>query len=120
MAFLAGLLIYAFCHRAGIVSSHPRVSGEVSVPGHLMQKIDTLQHDKWIFTAHPDMGLTVSTLSGDTLHQLPEFRSGMTGIDTRPDTTGFSLGMLVIRSDCGMANPCFRIMSNGTLESVNI
>lgn len=120
MAFLAGLLIYAFCYRAGIVGSHPQVLVEASVTAQSLQKIDTLKHDQWIFTAHPDLGLTVSTLSGDTIHQLPEFRSGLAGIDARPDTTGISLGLLVIRSDCGFANPCFRIMSNGTLESVNI
>ena len=119
-AFLAGLLIYAFCHRAGIVGNSPLVAEKTTSASTSELKPDTLMHDKWIFTAHPETGLNVSTLSGETVYRNPDFRSGLAGINMKPDTTGNSLGMVMVHSDCGLTSPCFRILPDGTLESVTI
>jgi hypothetical protein len=119
LAFLAGLLIYAICHRAGFVGNHPAKPDEVSSrKDH--ERVDTLMYDKWIFAVHPDQGLRVFSLCGDTIHHLPGFTSGLAGIDTQPDPTGLSDGLVVVQSDCGEASPSFRIMRNGTLENVTI
>lgn len=116
--FLAGLLIYSFSYRAGLVGNYHAITDGTSAAAESLYPADTLTHGQWIFTAHPDKGLKISTLSGEIVYRNPEFRSGLAGIDAQPDTTGVSLGMLVVRSDCGLSSTRFRILSDGTLEII--
>jgi hypothetical protein len=118
--FLAGLLIYAACHRAGFVGKANADTAISENYSYEANGIDSVKFENWIFSSHPESGLTVTTTSGDVIHHLPDFSSGHIEIVTEPDSSGYSLGLVYVRSDCGMENPCFRISTEGELEKTSI
>ena len=120
MTFLTGLLVYAFCLRAGFFGNWPEsVNVSVTEP-EITHSVDSLIFEDWIFASDPDSGLTILTLTGETLHRMPEFRSGLAEIVSEPDTSGNTRGLVVVKSESGMAIPCFRILTDGALEYTSI
>lgn len=117
--FLAGLLLYAACHRAGIVGqgSVKKSTTGVILPEERLPV--SIQFEQWVFSAHPENGLTVSTGSGDTIHHIPLFRSHQIEVISKPDTTGQSLGFLIVSGDQEDDRPCFRMMKDGLLEKAS-
>lgn len=118
--FLTGLLSYAACHRAGFVGSGNSSEEYFDAHNYKANGIDSVKFESWIFSTHPENGLTVSTISGDIIHRLPEFRSEHLEIVSVPDSSGSSLGLVYVLSDCGIENPCFRISNDGKLEETSI
>ena len=117
--FLGGLLLYAACHRAGIIGSEKdkgSVTENFPPEGYLPVSV---HFDQWIFSAHPDNGLTVSTGTGEVIHHIPDFRARHIEIISEPDTTGKSLGWLFVNGDPGIERPCFRMMKDGLLEKLS-
>jgi hypothetical protein len=117
--FLAGLLMYAACHRAGFVGS---AKINENIADAMLQETAlpvSIQFDNWIFSAHPENGLKVSTGSGDTIHHIPHFRSINIEVIAEPDTTGQTLGLLIVNGDMENEPPRFRMLKNGQLERVN-
>jgi hypothetical protein len=114
--FLAGLLGYALCFRAGLVGN----SGEAgNVTPELNAAIaDTVHFREWIFSAHPQDGLTILSESGDILYRFPEVRVMQVKIDAIPDSAGNSPGFIQLQSVCGIVSSTFRIMPDGRLEAV--
>jgi len=118
--FLSGLLFYAFCHRAGWFGLTSKVESIGGNADDQASFIDSVRFENWIFSSHPDIGLTVTTATGDIIHHIPEIRSGHIEIVTEPDPTGAVHGLVFVRSDCGVINPCFRISPDGELEMASI
>lgn len=118
--FLTGLLGYAACHRAGFVGSGNTIEEYSDTHNSIGSGIDSVTFENWIFSTHPENGLTVTTISGDIIHHLPGFRSEHFEIVSEPDYSGSSLGLVYVRSDCGTENPCFRISNDGKLEETSI
>lgn len=116
--FLAGLLGYAICHRAGLVgnpdSGMPVTSSSQETHG------EAIRYGNWIFAPDPQEGLTVRSHSGRIIHRLPEIRAERISIETAPDTAKGSLGLLHLRSNCGALTSCFRILPGEMLELVSI
>ena len=114
--FLAGLLGYAICYRAGLVGNFGSgLSGTISD-----SRSGSVRYENWIFSPDPQKGLTVRTHSGKIIHQIPEIRAERIRIETASDTAKGSLGLLHLRSDCGKLTSCFRILPGNTLELITI
>jgi len=116
--FLAGLLSYAICHRAGLVGNNDHaLSG---TPASSDIRGGAVRYENWIFSPDPQKGLTVRTHAGRIIHRIPEIRAERISIETASDTTKGSLGLLHLRSDSGILTSCFRILPGDMLELVSI
>lgn len=116
--FLAGLLGYAICHRAGLVGNYN--PGLYPAPASSDTRGGAVRYENWIFSPDPQEGLTVRTQSGRVIHRIPEIRAERISIETASDTTKGSLGLLHLRGDCGKLTSCFRILPGNMLELVSI
>lgn len=101
--FLAGLLLYAACHRAGLVGSRKTAV----ILNYEANKIDSVKFENRIFSAQPESVLTITPISGDMENHLPGFKSSRSEIVSDPDSSGCSIGQVYVRSDCGTENTMF-------------
>lgn len=113
--FLAGLLGYAFCHRAGWVgnegNSHPYRQTSVFVSG------DTVSFGNMQFMQDPREGLIVK-VGGEILQRYPEINSESYEMIAEPDTTGNCLGMVHVVNDCDSVCLRFLVREGGKLEKI--
>jgi hypothetical protein len=113
--FLAGLLGYAFCHRAGWVGNqgneYPFGQTSPFVSG------DTVRFGNMQFMQHPSEGLVV-TVGGEIMQRYPEINSESFEMIAEPDTTGSCLGRLRVVNDCDSVCWSFLIREGGQLVKI--